>query len=57
MNKMKLKKKAKFLLILVLLIISLNVFKSAGNNSNNLEIIKWLWLFAQIPIYKIILEN
>ena len=54
---MKLKKKAKFLLILVLLIISLNVFKSVGNNSNNLEIIKWLWLFMQIPIYKIILEN
>ena len=54
---MKLKKKAKFLLILVLLIISLNVFKSAGNNSSNLEIIKWLWLFLQIPIYKIILEN
>ena len=54
---MKLKKKAKFLLILMLFIISLNVFKSAGNNSNNLEIIKWLWLFLQIPIYKIILEN
>ena len=54
---MKLKRKVKYLLIGMLLIISLNVFKSAGNNSNNLEAIKWLWLFAQIPIYKIILEN
>ena len=54
---MKLKRKVKYLLIGMLLIISLNVFKSTGNNSNNLEIIKWLWLFMQIPIYKIILEN
>lgn len=52
---MKLRKWVKITIISILIIISLIILSSTGKTTNYIEILKWLWLFIQIPIYKIIL--